>query len=93
MSFIDPYVHVAAKLSKEFDLTAVTPEPFEKMEDKLSTRELLKDLPVSPYFEKFEKDDSLEDFIDNQKGLFPLIVKTPFQPVLKMFYLPKMTSN
>lgn len=77
LSFIDPYVHVAAKLSKEFDLTAVTPEPFEKMEDKLSTRELLKDLPVSPYFAKFEKDDSLEDFIDNQKGLFPLIVKTP----------------
>lgn len=77
LSFIDPYVHVAAQLSKEFELTAVPPEPLAKMEDKLLTRELLKDLPVSPYFARIEKDDSLEDFIDRQKESFPLIVKTP----------------
>jgi biotin carboxylase len=47
------------------------------MEDKLLTRELLIDLPVSPYFARYEKDDSFEDFIDKQKGSFPLIVKTP----------------
>ncbi|MEK4246039.1 ATP-grasp domain-containing protein [Psychrobacillus sp. FSL K6-2684] len=77
LSFIDPYVHVAAQLSKEFELTAVPPEPLAKMEDKLLTRELLKDLPVSPYFARIVKDDSLEDFIDRQKESFPLIVKTP----------------
>lgn len=77
LSFIDPYVHVAAQLSKELDLTAVPPEPLAKMEDKLLTRELLKDLPVSPYFARFKKDYSLIDFIDKQEISFPLITKTP----------------
>lgn len=77
LSFIDPYVHVAAKLSKELDLIAVPPEPLAKMEDKILTRELLRDLPISPYFARFKEDDSLEGFIDKQQGLFPLIAKTP----------------
>ncbi|MEI4769156.1 ATP-grasp domain-containing protein [Psychrobacillus sp. FJAT-51614] len=77
LSFIDPYVHVAAKLSKELNLSKVTPEPLEKMEDKVMTRELLKGLPVSPYFETYKKEDSLEIFIAQQKSYFPLIVKTP----------------
>ncbi|MET3659064.1 ATP-grasp domain-containing protein [Sporosarcina psychrophila] len=77
LSFIDPFVHVAAKLSKEFGLNSVSPDPLVKMEDKVLTRELLKDLSVSPYFTRYGKNDSLEDFIDKQKGLFPLIVKTP----------------
>ena len=77
LSFIDPFVHVAAKLSKEFGLTSVSPDPLVKMEDKVLTRELLKNLPVSPYFTRYGKNDSLEDFIDKQKGLYPLVVKTP----------------
>jgi biotin carboxylase len=77
LSFIDPFVHVASKLSKELGLTAVSPDPLVKMENKVLTRELLKDLPVSPNFARYGKDDSLEDFIDKQKGSFPLIVKTP----------------
>lgn len=77
LSFIDPYVHVAAKLSKELGLTAVPPEPLARMEDKILTRELLRNLPVSPYFARLKKEDSLEDFIEKQKELFPLIVKTP----------------
>ncbi|NYF25050.1 ATP-grasp domain-containing protein [Sporosarcina sp. JAI121] len=77
VSFIDPFVHVAAKLSKEFGLASVSPDPLVMMEDKVLTRELLKDLPVSPYFTRYEKNDSLIDFIDKQRGLYPLIVKTP----------------
>lgn len=77
LSFIDPYVHVAAKLSKELNVTKVSPDPLEKMEDKVMTRELLKGLPVSPYFETYNKEDSLETFIARQKSSLPLIVKTP----------------
>lgn len=77
LSFIDPFVHVAAKLSKELNITKVPPEPLEKMEDKVLTRELLKGLPASPYFETYKKGESLETFIANQKNRFPLIVKSP----------------
>lgn len=77
LSFMDPYVHVAAKLSNELGLTAVSPDPLLKMEDKILTRELLKDLPVSLYFAKFGKEDSLQTFIDKQIGNYPLILKTP----------------
>ncbi len=77
LSFIDPYVHVAAQLSKEFDITAVSPEPLAKMEDKLSTRELLKELSVSPYFARIEKEEAWKETVDKQTTSFPLIVKTP----------------
>lgn len=77
LSFIDPFVNVAVKLSEKLGLTFVSSEPLFKMENKILTRELLKDLSVSPYFSKFEKDGSMQTFIDNQKGKYPLIVKTP----------------
>ena len=77
LSFVDPYVHVAAKLSEELGVTVVSPEPILKMEDKILTRELLKDHPVSPYFAKFGKGESLQMLIDKQVGKYPLIVKTP----------------
>ena len=77
LSFIDPFVNIAAKLSIEFGLNSVSPDPLVKMEDKVLTREILKNLPVSPYFTRYRKSDSLDDFIYKQKGLYPLIVKTP----------------
>ena len=77
LSFIDPFVHVAAKLSKELDVTAISPDPLVKMEDKVLTRELLKGLSASPYFEKYVKGDSMDDFINNHKRAFTLIVKSP----------------
>jgi biotin carboxylase len=77
LSFIDPFVHVAAKLSKELGFTEMSPEPVLKMEDKLLTRELLKDLTVTPYFARYGKDESLKHFINKQAGSFPLILKTP----------------
>lgn len=77
VSFIDPLVHVAAKLSNELGFTKVSPDPVAKMENKLLTREILKDLSVTPYFARYRKDDSLKTFINKHTGNFPLIVKTP----------------
>ncbi|ALC86794.1 biotin carboxylase [Bacillus sp. FJAT-22090] len=89
LSFIDPFVHVAAKLSKELNITKVPPEPLEKMEDKVLTRELLKGLSASPYFETYKKGESLETFIANQKNRFPLIVKSPISTGSKDVLLVK----
>ena len=47
------------------------------MENKILTRELLKDLPMSPHYAIYTPDDSLEKFIDEQKSHLPLIVKSP----------------
>ncbi|EIJ80615.1 hypothetical protein PB1_09652 [Bacillus methanolicus PB1] len=77
LSFIDPFVHVAAALSEEFCPGVVSAEPIRKMEDKVLTRELLKDLPFSPHFAIYSPDDSLDDFILKQKRYLPLIVKSP----------------
>lgn len=77
LSFVDPYVHVAATLSEEFCPSIVNTEPIMKMENKVLTRNLLKDLPVSPYYAIYTPDNSLEDFIHKQKELLPLIVKSP----------------
>lgn len=89
LSFIDPFVHVAAKLSKELDVTAISPDPLVKMEDKVLTRELLKGLSASPYFEKYVKGDSMDDFINNHKRDFPLIVKSPVSTGSKDVLLAK----
>ncbi|MBZ5749459.1 MULTISPECIES: ATP-grasp domain-containing protein [Metabacillus] len=77
LSFIDPFVHLAAALSEAFCPNVVFTDPILKMEDKVLTRELLKDLPMSPHHVIYSPDDSLEDFIQKQKEFLPLIVKSP----------------
>lgn len=77
LSFVDPFVHVAAALSKEFCPGVISPEPMIKMEDKVLTRELLKDLPCTPYYAIYSPDQSLETFMKQQKSHFPLILKSP----------------
>jgi biotin carboxylase len=77
VSFIDPFVHVAAVLSEEFCPSVFSADQILKMEDKVLTRELLKDLPMSPHYVIYNPYDSFEDFIHKQKGSLPLIVKSP----------------
>lgn len=77
LSFVDPFVHIAAALSEEFCRNAVSPEPIIKMEDKVLTREVIKDLSSSPNYAIYRSGSSLEDFIKQQVNYFPLIVKSP----------------
>ncbi|MED4226522.1 ATP-grasp domain-containing protein [Neobacillus cucumis] len=77
LSFVDPFVHVAAALSEEFCSTVVSTEAIFKMENKVLTRELLKDLPMSSFYKIYTPDDSLEDFIEQSTEHLPLIVKSP----------------
>lgn len=77
MSFVHPFVHTAAALAEEFCPSGISVDAIYKMENKVLTRELLKDLPVSPHYAIYESTDSLENFIQEQKGNSPLIIKSP----------------
>ncbi|MED3571063.1 ATP-grasp domain-containing protein [Cytobacillus praedii] len=78
LSFIDPFVHVAASLSEEFCPGVVSAVPIKKMEDKVLTREILKDLPITPRYAIYSPNQSLEGFINKiNKKFLPLIVKSP----------------
>ncbi|PPA68945.1 ATP-grasp domain-containing protein [Jeotgalibacillus proteolyticus] len=76
VSFIDPYVHIAAKLGCELGISSFSSKPYEIMENKWLTREHLQGLPVSPDFKTFHQSDSLEWYLSHHKEQFPLIVKS-----------------
>jgi biotin carboxylase len=59
------------------------------MENKILTRELLKDLPMSPYYAIYTADQSLEEFIHKQTSYLPLIVKSPLSAGSKDVRLAK----
>ncbi|PFP44081.1 biotin carboxylase, partial [Bacillus cereus] len=46
-SFIDPFVYLAARLSEKFCSNIVSTEAIYRMENKILTRNVLKDLPIS----------------------------------------------
>lgn len=78
LSFVHSYVHLAAVLAEEFCTSIVSTDSIFIMENKVLTRELLKGHPNSPHYALYNPDDfSLEEFIDQAKDYFPLIVKCP----------------
>ncbi|HGH7177719.1 TPA: ATP-grasp domain-containing protein [Bacillus wiedmannii] len=77
-SFIDPYVYVAARLSEKFCSNIVSSKAIHHMENKILTRNVLKDLPISLNYLIYKPTESLSSFINkNNKINFPLIVKSP----------------
>jgi biotin carboxylase len=77
LSFIDPFVHVAAALSEEFCSSVVSVDPILKMENKVLTREVLKGHPVSSNYEIYTPEYSLDYFVELANNHLPLIVKSP----------------
>ncbi|WP_028392478.1 ATP-grasp domain-containing protein [Bacillus cihuensis] len=77
LSFIDPYVNIAVSLEEKFCTNVDSVNPILNMEDKVLTRNLLKNLRSSPYFAIYTSEDSLKDFLNEQKNHLPLIVKSP----------------
>jgi biotin carboxylase len=50
VSFIDPYCHTAAILSREYNLKYFSETAISAMLDKIKSRELLADTPYAPFF-------------------------------------------
>ncbi|MCP1122500.1 ATP-grasp domain-containing protein [Bacillus sp. 3103sda1] len=77
-SFIDPFVSVAARLSEKFCSNIVSTQAIYQMEDKVLTRNVLKNLPISLNYLIYKPTESLSSFIEKTKKMeFPLIVKSP----------------
>ena len=62
LSFVHSYVYLAATLSEEFCPSVVSTDPILKMENKILSRDLLKDLPISPHYAVYTPDPFLREF-------------------------------
>lgn len=79
-SFIDPFVYVAARLSEKFCSHShiVSTKAIYRMENKILTRNVLKELPISLNYLIYKPTESLSSFLEKTKEMnFPLIVKSP----------------
>lgn len=87
ISFVDPYVSIAAKLSNELCNSTISVNALKKMEDKTLTREVLKNNPTAPQFTIYNPSDYLTQFVNNYGKEFPMIIKSPVSKASKDVYL------
>ena len=78
VSFVDPYVYLAAKLSEEYCSTILSTDAIKAMENKITTRKVMEDSPYSPKFIKLEGNETEEKISSTIKQYpYPLMVKSP----------------
>jgi biotin carboxylase len=77
ISFIDPFVSFAARLTKELGLFQMSTDALAIMEDKTYFREHLKMLAVSPRFVVFDGEESIQNCTREYQDNLPLILKPP----------------
>ena len=86
ISFVDPYVSLAAQLMNELCNSDISVEAFKKMEDKILTRNTLQKNATTPKYDVFLPKDELGNFV-NKEHSYPQIVKSPFSGGSKDVYL------
>jgi biotin carboxylase len=77
LSFVDPFVQIAAQLSALncdvfFDINAIS-----KMEDKIQTRKTLEGLSLSPFYTVINRNVNRAVHLTKYNSSLPLIVKAP----------------
>lgn len=87
ISFLDPFVTLAAKLHNLFCNQNISHDIFRIMENKILTREFLQSKPYSPSYLIFKKNDALKNFLFQIKHKYPLILKSPTSTGSKDVYL------
>lgn len=91
VSFIDPYVAYAARLSILLDLNLVSLHPLSIMENKITLRETLKHLPITPAYWVIHPEDSLQNLSCNSR--LPLVIKAPVSNGSKDVFMNKTTTE
>lgn len=74
VSFVDSYCYIANLLAKEYGLNHFTIEAIKKMEDKLLSRNCIKDTKYSPKFFILSKQNPISE--DDIKSSLPAILKS-----------------
>ena len=82
VSFIDPYCHTAALLSREFGLKAFTEETIEIMLDKAKSRSALRGTPYSPPYHVIDSGAPLRE----PKLELPVVLKAPVSSASRDVY-------
>ncbi|WP_059171357.1 ATP-grasp domain-containing protein [Bacillus sp. FJAT-27445] len=77
ISLVDPYVHLAAKLSEMMGLSHASTEALFTMEDKTRFRKVLAAHPSNPFFMVYTGEQSLEHCFQDCQSHFPLVIKPP----------------
>lgn len=77
LSFIDPFVSLAAQLTNRFGLVTLTVDALKTMEDKWCSRERLKNNPSTPYYSPCSIEKPVSEMIHKYHKLLPLVVKSP----------------
>ncbi|MBS4176695.1 ATP-grasp domain-containing protein [Lederbergia citrea] len=93
ISFVDPYVHLAAMLSKEIGLFQSSTDALFKMEEKTRIREALKNLSVTPFYTLFHPNELVDSFVEQYKNQLPLILKPPASNGSKDIFLVETKSD
>jgi biotin carboxylase len=75
VSFIDPYCHTAAVLSREFGLKSFSAEAIAVMLNKIESRKAIAETPYVPFFYEINAEQTLDKEII-EKNL-PLVLKAP----------------
>ncbi|MDW0115477.1 ATP-grasp domain-containing protein [Sporosarcina thermotolerans] len=82
ISFIDPYTSLAARLSNEFCNSSISSDALQIIEDKSSTREVLKDHPATCEFEIINGKQLIHSSMK-----YPFVLKKPVSNGSKDVYL------
>lgn len=77
VSFIDPYISYAARISMHLGLAQISVESLLLMENKVAVRERLNNLPITPFYTVFHPGDSLKEVEKKCKSFYPIIIKPP----------------
>ena len=86
VSFIDPYVSIAAHLSNELCGSDISVSALKKMEDKTETRNALKDNTTTPEYMVYKPTENLQLTLD-KTFLFPRVIKSAVSKASKDVYL------
>jgi len=89
VSFIDPYCHTAALLSREFGLKAFTPETIKLMLDKTKSREVLRETPYSLSYQVIDDGRSHSE----PKLALPVVLKAPQSSASKDVHVAQTNSQ
>ena len=87
ISFIDPYVSLAAQIAMELNLSELSVDALYKMEDKTRFREVLKDNSVNPFYQICSYENDCHKMLEKESVKFPFVLKTPVSKGSKDVFL------